>query len=167
MVGRWRRKLKNQGPVRRKPLSAYCPNLTDNNHKVESKKTFRYNCVAWAAGFSNKKWGHQAGYFRPDDVDPSPGIEFLVALFASLGFKKCDDGDFEKGFEKVALYAADDEWQHAARQKGNGKWTSKIGDFEDIEHDSPNDVAGGSYGTVVRFMKRGTTRPTRRKSPKR
>jgi len=36
----------------------------------------------------------------------------------------------------------------------SGKWTSKLGRLEDIEHDTPDDVAGGVYGEVAGFMKR-------------
>ena len=43
---------------------------------------------------------------------------------------------------------------HAARQLPNGKWTSKLGKAEDVEHESPEDVAGGVYGEVVQFMRR-------------
>ncbi|MCG8587287.1 MAG: hypothetical protein MI757_21490 [Pirellulales bacterium] len=45
-------------------------------------------------------------------------------------------------------------YTHAARQLPDGRWTSKLGKAEDIEHDSANDVAGGLYGEVVEFMKR-------------
>jgi hypothetical protein len=45
-------------------------------------------------------------------------------------------------------------YTHAARQLPTGKWTSKLGKAEDIEHDSPDDVAGGIYGEVVLFMRR-------------
>jgi hypothetical protein len=36
----------------------------------------------------------------------------------------------------------------------DGKWTSKLGKAEDIEHDSPDDVAGGVYGKVTCILKR-------------
>lgn len=42
---------------------------------------------------------------------------------------------------------------HAARQLPNGRWTSKLGFLEDIEHDL-HDVAGEAYGTVVVLLKR-------------
>ena len=64
------------------------------------------------------------------------------------------DAGLEAGFVKVALYASGLFYTHAARQLPNGKWTSKLGRGEDIEHDSPDDVAGGVYGAVVGVMKR-------------
>jgi hypothetical protein len=62
--------------------------------------------------------------------------------------------DLELGFEKVALYGLAESYTHAARQLPDGRWTSKLGNEEDIEHDSPEAVAGGLYGELVLFMKR-------------
>jgi len=64
------------------------------------------------------------------------------------------DGAPEPGAEKIAVYAAGEFYTHAARQLPNGKWTSKLGAAEDIEHDTAEDVAGGLYGVVVQFMTR-------------
>lgn len=71
------------------------------------------------------------------------------------GFTRCDSGDLEPGWEKVAVYAlADDDPTHVARQLESGAWTSKLGDFEDIEHDTPTALEGPAYGTVYGYMKR-------------
>ena len=40
------------------------------------------------------------------------------------------------------------------RQLPDGRWTSKLGKAEDIEHESPDDVAGRIYGEVDEFLKR-------------
>jgi hypothetical protein len=59
----------------------------------------------------------------------------------------------EPGFEKVALYAdAAGIPTHAARQLSGGKWTSKLGRREDIEH-ALDDLTGDVYGSVVAFLK--------------
>ncbi len=42
---------------------------------------------------------------------------------------------------------------HAARQLASGRWTSKLGKAEDIEHDL-HDLEGDLYGIVVLLMKR-------------
>jgi hypothetical protein len=44
--------------------------------------------------------------------------------------------------------------EHAARQLGTGRWTSKLGPDEDIEHDDVDALEGDHYGVVVRIMKR-------------
>ena len=72
-----------------------------------------------------------------------------------MGYADCGmDCTVEIGFEKVAIYGQTLFYRHAARQLPNGKWTSKLGEEEDIEHDTPDDVAGGLYGEVVQILKR-------------
>ena len=69
----------------------------------------------------------------------------------------CEDGNLEPGYEKVAIYAMDGEPTHAARQLQNGWWTSKLGKYEDIDHDSLEELQGygfGDYGRVAVFMAR-------------
>jgi hypothetical protein len=68
--------------------------------------------------------------------------------------RSCDDDRLETGFDKVALYGNTFLYTHAARQLSDGKWTSKLGKAEDIEHDTPEVVAGGIYGEVVEIMRR-------------
>jgi hypothetical protein len=85
------------------------------------------------------------------------GIECLVEAFRTLGYEECEDGRLEEGHERIALYLSTFLYTHAARQLSNGQWTSKLGRLEDIEHDSPEDVAEGVYGDVQRFMRRRRT----------
>jgi hypothetical protein len=123
------------------------------NHRVTSPAAVEYNCVAWAAGDTENWW--QPGVYWP--VAPPPqdyGIGALVAAFEALGFESCEDDGPEPGFEKVALYGNNLYYTHAARQLPGGKWTSKLGKAEDIEHDTPDVVAGGIYGEVVEIMRR-------------
>ncbi len=51
----------------------------------------------------------------------------LQEVFAGLGFEECDDGSFEPGYQKVALYEDGGEYQHASIQMPNGAWRSKMG----------------------------------------
>jgi hypothetical protein len=44
---------------------------------------------------------------------------------------------------------------HAARQLPNGRWSSKLGKLEDIEH-ALDDICGSAYGSVVPVLKRRT-----------
>jgi hypothetical protein len=89
-----------------------------------------------------------------------PGLaraETLAAFreaFVSLGYVECRGDDLETGFEKIALFA---KYQgiplHAARQLPSGRWTSKLGEAEDIDH-ALRDLEGEVYGSVVLIMKR-------------
>lgn len=132
------------------------PRLTADNHRVTSPATADYNCVAWSAGDTEHWW--EPGVFWPVPTD-NYGPEALEAAFRSIGYEPCPDGNPEPGFEKVALYAAGQFYTHAARQLPSGRWTSKLGRSEDIEHDTADGVAGGAYGEVFRFMRRPVAPP--------
>jgi hypothetical protein len=129
------------------------PRLTADNHHVSSPATTDYNCIAWALGDTQHWW--QPGVYWPL---PTPagdyGVEALHQAFLTLGFQDCADAVWEPDHEKVALYGSAEFYTHAARQLPGGKWTSKLGGEVDIEHDTPEDVAGGVYGEVAQFMRR-------------
>ena len=81
-------------------------------------------------------------------------MDAFLAGFSALGYEPCADGILEDGFEKVAIYQLLSQVTHMARQLSTGRWTSKIGDFEDIEHSNPSELEGDEYGTVVQYMRR-------------
>jgi hypothetical protein len=130
------------------------PRLTHENHRAISPASNDYNCIAWSVGDVDHWW--QPGVHWPIPAHPDDyAVRVLTQLFASLGYEDCGlDANLEPGFEKVALFGQSLFYTHAARQLPTGKWTSKLGKAEDIEHDSPHDVAGGVYGVVVQIMKR-------------
>lgn len=130
------------------------PNLTPQNHRHTSPRSLDYNCVAWAAG-DMEHW-RQPGVYWPIATPPDDyGIGILEQLFRAQGYANCeDDGSLEPGFEEVALYGNTAVYTHVSRQLPNGKWTSKLGKREDIEHDTPKDVADGVYGELLEIMKR-------------
>jgi hypothetical protein len=129
------------------------PRLTNANHRVTSDASTDYNCVAWSAGDTTHWW--QPGVHWPVTVPPNDySVAALAKAFESLGYEPCVDGGLEPGVEKVALYGVSIFYSHVARQLSTGKWTSKLGAAEDIEHDTPEVLAGGAYGRVVQFMKR-------------
>ena len=77
-----------------------------------------------------------------------------MELFRILGYEECGGYELESGYEKVALYARDGEWTHAARQLEGGRWTSKLGMYEDIEHPTPQGLCGDMYGDLHCVMRR-------------
>jgi hypothetical protein len=134
------------------------PYLTEENHRVTSPPSADYNCVAWSAADTEHWW--QPGVYWPVETQPGDyGFGALAQAFETLGYFPCDDHHLEPGFEKVALYGSSAYYTHAARQLPDGGWTSKLGRSEDIEHETPHDLAGGVYGQVVQFMKRPTSNP--------
>jgi Asp-tRNA(Asn)/Glu-tRNA(Gln) amidotransferase B subunit len=57
--------------------------------------------------------------------------------------------------EKIALFVGlDKEVTHAARQLPSGAWTSKLGDWEDIEHKTLSGLESACYGRVARILRR-------------
>ncbi|MCI0461253.1 MAG: hypothetical protein L0Z62_30260 [Gemmataceae bacterium] len=135
-------------------LSSQFPRLTATNHRITSAADPRYNCIAWSAGDTGRWW--QPGVFWPVATPPDDfGLGALERAFQSLGYQDCGmDSLLEPGFEKVALFGSLLLYTHAARQLPDGRWTSKLGREEDIEHETPDDVAGGVYGAVIKVMKR-------------
>jgi hypothetical protein len=135
------------------------PNLTygrNSNYRITSCKTMRYNCIAWANDDIERPWwpGY-IDYYWPPGISDTEQITSFVEAFELVGYSLCADGSFEQGYEKVAIYALPNGTPtHAARQLKNGKWTSKLGDFEDIQHNLYQNVDGPIYGAACCFMRR-------------
>jgi hypothetical protein len=135
------------------------PNLTDGNRVITSPLSRRYNCIGWAAGIDVQWWWPVGRYYWPPNVPREETVEAFVRAFATIGYIECQDGSLEAGFEKVAIYAAHDAGggltpTHAARQFSDGRWTSRLGSCEDIEHTSLEDVNCRSYGAPVVYLRR-------------
>jgi hypothetical protein len=137
-------------------LADLFPNLKPDGGTNTSPPTPVYNCIAHAAGQDDKWWEPGgSGYYWPPGAPPNYEANSLVAAYQAIGYTPCDNADMEDGFEKVAVYAdADEEWQHAARQRSDGAWTSKLGQHQDIRHPTPECVAGEEYGRVLCVLKR-------------
>ena len=129
------------------------PHLVKDGYAVTSAEDRRYNCIAWAAGVNDDWWDSADGYSWPGDIRANT-VQALIGVYASLGFGICQGSEHEIGFDRVAIYGDQGEWTHASRQLKSGKWTSKLGRSEDIEHANPEAVANGEYGKVVCIMKR-------------
>lgn len=137
------------------------PRLGTHNARLSSDETPDYNCLAFAAGRTDEWWEpyvippEQPGIYWPAGVHPDNRIEDWAAALATVGFEPCADGQAEPGFVKVALFGNEDgAATHAARQLRDGRWTSKLGSFEDIEHEDPAALAGPLYGSVRMWLRR-------------
>ena len=130
------------------------PNLRSEGYRQTSPRTKDYNCIAWAAGNKDRWWEPADGYYWPLPTPQLTTIDVLIRAFKVLGYTECQDSLLEEGYEKVAIYGEQGDYTHAARQLGTGKWTSKLGQLEDIEHDTLEGLAGSEYGDVVVIMRR-------------
>src|ERR1035438_162844 len=119
------------------------PYLTADNCEVTSAQSRRYNCIAWAAGNDLRNWWPDPrgiGYW-PLGIPRQVTIDAFMRAYGTLGYTLCFDESLEEGLEKIAIYgttALDGSVipTHAALQLQSGKWTSKLGPFEDINHDT-------------------------------
>lgn len=130
------------------------PGLRPSGYRKTSEKTCLYNCIAYAAGDTARWWSTDPNYHWPQGAIRDDGINALISAFEVIGYEQCGDGDFEEGFEKVALYAKEGRWKHAARQLASGYWTSKMGGMEDIQHQTLDAIEGDTYGFTTHFMRR-------------
>ena len=85
-------------------------------------------------------------------------IESLKEVFAGLKYEQCDDGSFEEGYEKVALYENNGRFEHAALQTPSGRWRSKMGRGPLIEHLSPESLSDRIYGRPTIYMRRSAAK---------
>lgn len=130
---------------------------------ITSNPTQDYNCFAWAAGESDSWWGHNgfADEFWPEGVTEEMTIEAFTEAYQTIGYQVCQNELLENGFEKIAIYQDQaGKPKHAARQKEDGVWTSKIGLWEDVQHRYANHLVISirgeqvDYGRVAAIMKR-------------
>ena len=140
-------------------LELVFPNLQPNRYRVTSAPTIAYNCIAWAAHQDDAWWWPDPyeKYYWPANVAREETLEAFAAAFGSIGFVACDGPELECGIEKVAIFAVGSMPTHAARQLPDGKWTSKLGQDVDIEHDELTAIAGSEYGTPVLYLRRVLT----------
>lgn len=124
------------------------------NYEVTSPATIEYNCVAWIAGDTSRWWDPAASHYWPLLVRDT-SIDTFVALFEILSYEKCSGAEVEPGVEKIALYRdpVDGDFSHVAKQLPDGRWSSKLGCFEDIAHEALNDLEN-PYGSPVVMMRR-------------
>jgi hypothetical protein len=131
------------------------PNLVPQSFEVTSNRSPFYNCIAWAANDTeNWWWPDIKDSYWPPGVPRVETLDAFEAAYGTLGYKRCDDGTLEDGFEKIAIYENADGPQHAAPQLSDGRWTSKLGPDEDIAHNTLDGVAGQLYGQPVRYLRR-------------
>jgi hypothetical protein len=129
------------------------PELQRTGYRKTSNDTRQYNCLAWAAGETHRRWDPNV----LTDHWPARREQTIPAFkeaYESIDYVECSNGEPELGFEKIAIFAIGLKPQHAARQLGNGAWTSKLGREIDIEHPTVDGVKSQVYGDVVMYMKR-------------
>lgn len=122
-----------------------------------------YNCIAWAAGEDHRRWWpHLRNPFLfywpphlPREPENQETLENFLRAFEWKGYRRgCKNGKLKKGIEKVAIFTIAGIPKHAARQLESGRWTSKCGNAEDIQHETLFALEGHAYGTALVFLHR-------------
>lgn len=132
------------------------PGLRQGEWKETSPADPFYNCIGWALDPAKKRWwwpDPMYQWYWPGGVRRDTSLEAFAEALATVGFERCESDDLEDGVEKVAIFVKTGEVQHAARQLGDGQWTSKLGEWEDIQH-LLEAVEGKEYGTVAAVFSR-------------
>ena len=129
------------------------PNLGEEGFKITSPCDARYNCVAWVAERTDHRWWPEPDAYWPQSAARLRTLEAFIQAFKFLGYEHCPDGEWESGFEKVAIYRHREIPNHVARQLADGTWTSKLGDQVDITH-TLRGLEGDVYGQVACYLKR-------------
>jgi hypothetical protein len=141
-------------------LESRHPNLSQG-YTVTSRKNPKYNCVALAAGDFKSWWepSDEPGCYWPrENVAMRDSVENYVKVFELLHYSRCASPSLEQGFEKIAIFEdKDGQFTHIAKQLSNGAWKSKLGQCEDIEHNSLAALADDVYGLPVIYMRRRIT----------
>ena len=129
-----------------------------------SPATPEYNCLAWAAGETDRWWWPDLMglYAWPEGVPRRENLEAFVQAYGTLGYEPCDSDALEPAVEKIAIYVdPSSRPTHAARQLRSGKWTSKLGQGIDVEHDALDGdyPAACAYGQVAMTLARPRLSP--------
>ena len=133
-------------------IQRHFPNLIKgNNFAFTSEQTEDYNCIAWITEVIDD-WKQ----LYEENGNVIRNSENYISYFRDLGFEITDKLDLEDNTLKIVIYieSNSNHFKHVARQLNTGKWTSKLGDWEDIQHDTPNDLVGQSYGDKLVIMSR-------------
>ena len=133
------------------------PDLKSKGYRITSPYDPSYNCIGWSFGDDSRIWWptpHNSHYW-PTGLPRVLSIETFKKAYEQVGYEECESSLLEKGFEKIAVYLslATGMPTHAARQLPSGKWTSKLGKSEDVEHTLPG-LLGQTYGQLGPIFKR-------------
>lgn len=143
----------------RDDISATFPN-TFGRFDMTSKPDDSYNCIAWSVNDVHQYWWptdfYYPGLYWPAGASRDLTIKAFVDMFEYMYFKRCDNREYEPGYDKVALYAdALGIPTHAARWwEEDGGWSSKLGEENDIRHHTLEALEGSDYGRVVQILTR-------------
>ncbi len=137
------------------------PGLSKTGYEETSPADPKYNCVAWAAGDTQRWWepDPMGISYWPASSPREYSVDAYSLVFESLGYEECDNANHESGFTKVAIFTRGTDPKHAARQVSASLWTSKLGYGVDISHEI-HALSGQMYGEPTTFLRRPESLPS-------
>jgi hypothetical protein len=112
-----------------------------NFNIIDKEDNYNYNCIAYTLGSKNhtiypKKDNDWIWSFEiSDDDSKNLHISNFLEFYKLFGYTFCRNGIYEPDYDKVALYTYNATYfVHAAIQKDNKWWISKMGENELFEH---------------------------------
>ena len=148
---------------------AVFPNLRKEDYLVTSDEDWAYNCIAHAVDRRDAPWWPveegTEGVFWPEGIPREETLACFLLAFGIVGYQPCDSSEVEEEFDKIALYiGSSGAPRHAAKQLASGGWSSKLGEWEDIEHKTLASLEAGEgdaegYGKVARILRRKRPSP--------
>ncbi|MDQ3635748.1 MAG: hypothetical protein M3405_14745 [Acidobacteriota bacterium] len=148
--------IHNNAPVNEAYALRHFPNIDIEGFKVTSELDFFYNCFAWAGEDNTRNWEPGSRYSHWLTDNPAYTLENFIDNYSRIGYTELTKSSaLESDYEKIVIYVNDDGIPtHAARQLESGKWTSKLGIREDIEHSTPECIESDEYGVIKVILKR-------------
>lgn len=143
--------------VKHRSLLEHFPRLRRRLYRGTSASSTKYNCLAWAVGETQRRWDpsrnrNERNYWPTESR--STQLTDVIVAFEKVGFVRIDAAIWKAGRQTIALYARDGDLTHAARLLEDGRWTSKLGEDIDIEHETLDALAGGLYGEPAVTLQR-------------
>jgi hypothetical protein len=71
-----------------KKLRRLFPRLFGGQYRIASKKTKRYNCLAWAAGRNDRWWEPSPDGYWPANLLADESVEAIIRLFEHLALHR-------------------------------------------------------------------------------
>jgi len=125
-----------------------CIVIINGDSHITSPITLYYNSFAWAVNDQERCWfpDRLETEYWPAGIPRENTLSAFIDAYSTNGFEVCPTRDphlefSPRGFfvEKIAIYTIHDRPSHACRQLKSGRWTSKIGVREDVEHELVED----------------------------
>lgn len=149
--------------------------MRPNDFRLSSPREPECSCLSYVVGDKERHWWPPGPLATrrsnlliqlgppdvwPVDLPPDATLANVCALLSRLGFVDCEDAvaiDPKTTLVVAIFLDSGTAPAHFAQQLPNGKWLSKLGGGNDIEHRTTHSVEGGANGTLAHKMCRPRT----------